>query len=286
MAKTSLGAQNRITSRCARVATGVAGNDLIRGGAVATLLLALALPAPAAAASGAASGIVAAPSRWWSEIDRLGELLAEEKWRRVARQAEDLRGKVARGSWREPDLARVFSELAFQLAVAHAELGDEERALWEWHSALAFERYGGAGGGPSGLMERDLSPYPRAGELLPAHPLRAAGEYPPGVPPVEVRPDRDLRPAAARAYVLDPLVNTQATREVVAPVHLEVFIDRTGRVSQPVVLTDWSNPVVVQWGLDALREGPRFEPARLDGKAVGWLAPVELSVAGQAPRRW
>ncbi len=248
------------------------------------LVLLLVLALPAVPAAGQTLG--AEPSRWWGEVDRIGGLLEGGKWAKVEQQAGALRETVMGESWREPDLAQVFAEIAFQLAVAAAERGDEERAVWEWHSALAHERFAGRARSGTPLTERDLSAHPRAAALFAAHPLRSPGEYPPGRPPVELRPDRDFRPATAPSFQVAPLDNYIAANETVAPVHFEVFVAPDGRISQPVVVTDWSNPVVVQWGLDGLRASPRFEPAVLDGEPVGWLAPVELTLSSRPPKRW
>lgn len=254
--------------------------------AVAPWLLILPFAALAAAPALAAQDLGTSPSRWWGEIERVERLVTAEKWKKAARTAEQLRAEIVRSSWREPDLGQVFSELALQLAIAHASLDDEERAVWEWHSALAHERVAGPARGRPALEERDLAAHPRAAELFAAHPLRREGEYPPGHPPVQVRPDRDFFPAGAPAFSPEPLANQEAARQALPPVHFEVFVDRDGRVSQPVVTTPWSNPVTVQWGLDALRASPPFEPAVLDGETVGWLGPVELDLSSRPPKRW
>lgn len=245
----------------------------------------LAALAAAAPAPGPAQPIGAEASRWWGEVERIGGLLEDGRWAKVEKQAGALRETVMSESWREPDLAQVFAEIAFQVAVAAAERGDDERALWEWHSALAHERFAGRARGTP-LAERDLAAYPRAAALFAEHPLRLVGEYPPGHPPVEVRPGRDFRPATAPSFQVAPLDNYVAAHETVAPVHFEVFVAPDGRIGQPVVVTEWSNPVVVQWGLDGLRASPRFEPAVLDGEPVGWLAPVELTLSSRPPKRW
>jgi hypothetical protein len=238
-------------------------------------------PAPVAA-----QAIGAEPSRWWSDLDRVDGLLESGKWAKAGKIAEELRHEVTTSSWREPDLRQVYVEIALRLAVASAERGDRKRALWEWDSALAHEGVAGPARGSVALVERDLSAYPKAAELFAGRSLRALGEYPPGEPPVEVRPDRDFQPATAPAFEPAPLANGSATREAVAPVHFEVFIDREGHVRQPVVTTDWSNPVVVQWGLDTLRASPTFRPATLDGEPIGWLGPIELTLANRPAKRW
>lgn len=251
---------------------GIGGLRALLGAVVLCLLL------PASSPLDAQLG--AARSRWWSEVDRVGKALDAGKWRRAAKQAEDLRKEVMRSSWREPDLSDVLAEIAFQLAVARTHQGEEERALWEWHTALNLERAKGR----REIAGRDLAPYGRAAELLAAHPLRAFEEYPSGYPEVEIRPDRDFEHAQEREdFRLGPLTNTAATREVVDPVTLEVLIDAHGRVRQPVLVSAWSHPVVVQWALDNLWRSQPFRPARLNGEPVAVLWPIEFNI-GDASR--
>lgn len=244
--------------------------------ALGAVVLSLVLPA----SSPLDAQLGAARSRWWSELDRVGEMVEAGKWRKAAKQAEDLREEVTRSSWREPDLAEVLAEVAFRLAVARAHRGEDEAALWEWHTALNLERAKGR----REIAERDLAPYGQAAELLAAHPLRAFEAYPSGYPEVEIRPDRDYEhPEQREDFQMGPLVNTAATREVVDPVTLEVLIDAQGRVHQPVLVTSWSHPVVVQWALDNLRRAAPFRPARMNGEPVAVLHAIEFHV-GDANR--
>jgi hypothetical protein len=240
------------------------------------VVLSLVLPA----SSPLDAQLGAARSRWWSDVDRLGGMIEAGKWKKAAKQAEDLREQVMRSSWREPDLAEVLAEIAFQLAVARANQDEDDLALWEWHTALNLE----AAKGRRGIAERDLTPYGRATDLLAAHPLRAYEEYPPGYPDVEVRPDRDYEhPEQREDFQIGPLTNTAATREVVDPVTVEVLIDAQGRVHQPVLVTSWSHPVTVQWALDNLRRSAPFRPARMNGEPVAVLRAIEFHV-GDANR--
>lgn len=254
---------------------GTRGRRAVLGAFVLCLLLPASSPVDAQ--------LGAARSRWWSEVDRVGETLEAGKWRKAVKRAEDLREEVMRSSWREPDLGEVLAELAFQLAVAHANRNEDEEALWEWHTALNLDR-ARPGGGRREIAERDLSPYGRAAELLAAHPLRAHEEYPPGYPPVDVRPDRDYeKPEPREDFQLEPLVNTSATREVVDPVTVEVLVDAEGRLRQPVVVTPWSHPVAIQWALDNIRRSGPYRPARMEGETVAVLQPIELHL-GDANR--
>lgn len=217
-------------------------------------------------------------SRWWDEVDGVGELVDAGKWRRAARQAERLRDEVMSSSWREPDLAEVLAELAFQLAVARTNLGDEEAALWEWYTALNLERMRGR----REIAERDLSPYARAAELLADRPLRAPEEYPPGYEPVDVQPLRSFEPPVSPpGFEVETLVNTAGTLESVDPVRVEVLVDTDGSLRHPVLFSTWSHPVVVQWTLDNVRRSSPYRPAKLDGEVVAVLQPIELSVGEQ-----
>ncbi|HUF78862.1 MAG TPA: hypothetical protein VMR44_08100 [Thermoanaerobaculia bacterium] len=232
------------------------------------VLAAALLPSP-----GADGQVAAARSRWWSELDETRLLLDDGRWRKAVRELVRLRQEVLRTSWREPDLGEVLAELAFQAAVAHAELRDDEAALWEWHVALNHERARGA----LELAGRDLSRYGRAAELLGAQPLRALGEAPPGQQPVTPRPDRDYEPPAAREdFEVEPLVNSAAVQERPGPVILEVLIDSVGRFRHPVLVSSWSHPVTVQWALDNLRRSPPYRPARMEGQPVAVLERVEF----------
>lgn len=258
--------------------------------AFAVLSTAALQVSPAATAPLAAQSIGAQPSRWWGEVDRVGDLLEDGKWKKVLRQAQALRAEVVAESWREPDLSQVLVELAVQLAVASAESGDEERALWEWHSALLHERHGGGTRGAEPLANRlaegDLAAYPKSAELFTGYALRREGEYPEGHPPVTLRPGLPFEPATAPVWSPPPLVNSTATSEAVAPVHFEVFVAPSGDIAEPVLITEWSNPLVVQWGLDSLRAAPSFHPATMEGEPIGWLSPVELTLSSESPRRW
>lgn len=247
---------------------------------------ALAVPVAAAlllstlgfAAAPRAGAQAFASSRWWDDVDRVDEMLRAGRWAKAERRAEGLIREVVRESWREPDLGQVLAELSLQAAVAHANRGDEEEALWHWYAAQAHERAAGRIRGGPRLLERDLAPYGAAAELLPAHPLRRLGEVPAGEVEVELDPLVDYRPVTPPAVGQLPLENKSVTRERPAPVVFEVFVDREGHLRQPVVKTDWAHPVVIQWGLDNLHEMPRFGPATIDGEPVGMLEEIELDL--------
>lgn len=251
------------------------GLRALRAAVGAAVLVLLLSPSPPADAQ-----VGVSPARWWDEVDRVGEVLEAGKWKKAAKRAGELREEVVRRSWRQPDLAQVLAELAFQLAVARANLNQDYEAVWEWHTALNFERMRGR----REIIERDLAPYGRAAELLAAHPLRARGEYPPGYDAVDVRPDRDYEPPAPPGeFALTCLTNTTATREAVEPVTVEVLVDADGRLRHPVLLSPWSHPVVIQWTFDNVVRASPYRPARMEEGRVAVLQEIELHVTDAAP---
>lgn len=245
----------------------------------AGLALALAL-----AAAPSLRAQAPAPSRWWSEVDRVDRLLRHERWKSGAREAEALRAEVVRTSWHEPDLGQVLSELAFLRAVAHANRGEDAEALWEWYAAQAHERVAGAARGGPALAERDLAPYGRAADLLAGRALRRRGEPPAGEPALETGLLTDLEPATAPPYDVSSLANVNLQTQQPTPVTFEVYVDRDGRLRQPVVVSAWVSPVIVQWGLDNLQRMNLFEPARLRGEPIGSLQDVEVTLGTRS--RW
>lgn len=224
------------------------------------------------------------PSRWWNEIDHVDRFARQGRWKTAAREVEKLRAEVMRVSWREPDLGQVFAELAFLSAVAHANRGEDEEAVWEWYVAQAYERAAGPARGGPGLAERDLAPYGRAADLLPGHPLRKRGEVPAGVEPPEDALFTELEPPVAPPYEPTDLRNVNVEKSRLTPVTFEVYIDPEGQIHQPLITSPWAPPPVLQWGFDNLRRMGRFTPARLRGQPVGALQDIELTLG--APSRW
>lgn len=224
------------------------------------------------------------PSRWWSEVDRVDDILREGRWKSAARAGGRLRTEVKTVSWREPDLSQVLSELAFQAAVVHANRNEDEAAIWEWHVAQSLERVAGPARGGAPLTARDLAAYGRAGELLPAHPLRLQGEPPPGEELVEGTLFFDFELAAPPRFTVLPLHNVNVTRERLPPALFEVWVRPDGRAVHPVITSPWVPPLILQWGFENLRAMPPFTPARYQGEPVGSLEIVELELGGEVSK--
>lgn len=246
-------------------------------------LTGIVLLAGTVAASSPVDAQAPARSRWWSEVESVAEQIGDERWRKAARRLDTLRERVLRRSWRDPDLGEVFAELAFQAAVVAANRGDGDEALWEWHVALNHDRAHGGGR----MAERDLTSYGAAEELFAAHPLRRRGRFPPGEAGLDPRVrGRRVEPAEPPAdFETRALANDAALRESSAPVLIEILVDADGSLRQPVVLSPWSHPVVIQWGLDNLRQMPPFRPAHVDGEPVPALQEIELELS-RPDRPW
>ncbi len=244
---------------------------------LAAALLGLAV---ALAAVPSASGRDARPgyqrSRWWDDLERCDHRLRDARWKRGLQCVDRLRKQVSETSWYEPDLGAVLGNLELQRAIAEANLGRDDDAIWDWHEALSLDR---------GVAETDLAPYGKAADLLHTHPLRRRGEYPEGYhAPEIVLTKSDYRPPVQKER--PPTVghlNSAALGKHLPPVQLEVLFDAQGVPHQPVLLSDWSHPVTVYWALETLRASPPASPALLDGKPVAALALVELDSGGDLP---
>ena len=192
------------------------------------------------------------------------------RWKNGLRRARRLTDIVLRRTWRGSELRRQLVELAFQQAVAEANLDRRDEAIWHWHIAQNLD---------AKVFRRDLAPYGEAGKLLYEYPLRAAGELPPpyAVPqtlPGQGRLRGPVRPDIARVPTV--LNNTGAALQGSGDFRVEVIIDRRGRVRQPVVESTHLHPIVIYASLEWLRQIPPFEPARYDGEAVDSLDSVTV----------
>ena len=72
------------------------------------------------------------------------------------------------------------------------------------------------------------------------------------------------------------LNNTGAAQEGTGDFHVEVIIDRQGRVQQPVVKSTHLHPIVIYASLEWLRQLPPLQPARYDGEPVDDLDSITV----------
>lgn len=238
------------------------------------LLLAAAVLAPPAGGQleEDRGGLAYEPSTWWERIEKdVDPLIAKERWKKARRKAEELSDEIVRFSWRAPDIGEVLAAVAVRRAAIEAVLGREETALWLWWSALNLD--------PS------VEPHPAAEELFRAHPLREEGRLPDDAPPPQA-PDSGYEPPVYDAPDGEfPFYSSSAMRVDHLPVSVEVVVQPDGRLTHPLVLSTWTEPVPTFWTLETIHEElPRVEPARLDGEPVATVERIEMRF--DDPKRW
>jgi hypothetical protein len=225
----------------------------------AVLALSLALPTLLGAA---------AASEWTPEIEKVDAILRKGKWKQGHRLAKKTTQELIRRSWYGAGLRESLTDLAVLLAVAEANLGRREDAIWHWHMAQNLD---------SRVRKRDLTPYGDAAKLLYEFPLRGSGEVP---APFKVREttvySKVEKPKSDRPPQKTILNNTAAVRERPGNFHAEIIVDRQGKTHQPVVTSGHLHPIVLFATLEWLREIPPFKPARVDGEVTDFVMRVTV----------
>ncbi len=222
-----------------------------------TLLLALLLlaagPEPVAARDGAGA------SPWWANVEKVEESLRKGDWKRSRKRAEAEAREIARTSWTDPELKKVLAALSACRAIAAANLGQRDEALWYWFLAQNIDFR---------IWSKDLAPYGDAEKLLREFRLRARGEVPAGFVVPASSPYMSVEPPNNDGWPdLTHIENTGAVHERrVSDLLIELVIDEAGRIHHPVVLTPDTHPVTVYAVLDQLRGYPPIRPAVYDGE--------------------
>ena len=205
------------------------------------------------------------PSQVQEEMEKVEAKLRRGKWKAALADTERVTETVLGRTWYGKELRQIVAELALFHALAEANLGRDEPAIWHWHIAQNLDFR---------IVKRDLAPYGEAGKLLYEHPLRARGEVPapfavpdhyPGGPPYEgPRPPK----MPSQPEVLN---NTGAVQEGSGDFKVEVLIDEKGEMHQPVVISSHLHPIVIYASLEWLRRLPAFTPARFEGEPADAL---------------
>ena len=200
------------------------------------------------------------PGEYQKELEEAEESLRQHKWKAGLRKARRLAETLTLRSWYGKELGRMLSELALFQAVAEANLGKREEALWHWHIAqnLSFK-----------MRNRDLSPYDEASKLLLEFPLRKLGEVPVGFVVPDTYPGGPIMKSARQPEKSSwPTVlnNTGAALEGSGNFHAEVIVDKKGHLHQPVVTSTHLHPIVIYSSLEWLREISPFRPALFEGE--------------------
>ena len=210
------------------------------------------------------------PAQVEEELQAVDARLRAGKWKAGLRHAQRLTETVIRRTWYGRELRRIVAELALYQAVAEANLGRRDDAIWHWHIAHNLT---------PAMRRRDLAPYGDAGKLLYEVPLRALGEVPAGfvVPEALAGSGRLVGPRQPKMPRKPTILNnTGAAIEGTGNFQAEVLVDERGRIQHPVVTSDHLHPIVIYASLEWLRQIPPFTPARFDGEPVDSLDRVTI----------
>lgn len=205
------------------------------------------------------------PTEVQEELEKVDAQLRSGKWKTALRHAQRVTETVLTRTWYGKEIRRMLSELALYQAVAEANLGRRDDAIWHWHIAQNLDFR---------MRRRDLAPYGKAGKLLREFPLRALGEVPvtfsvPETYPGGPRLDRAVGPKLSSFPTV--VNNTGAAQEGTGDFHAELLIDEQGRIRQPVVITTHLHPIIIYASLEWLREMPLFKPAQFKGEPADSL---------------
>ncbi|MEM7356901.1 MAG: hypothetical protein AAF657_39170 [Acidobacteriota bacterium] len=210
------------------------------------------------------------PAKVQEELEKVESMLLRGKWKAGLRYATTLTEIVVGRMWRGREIRSMLTDLVVARAIAEANLGRRDEAVWHWHLAqnLSFR-----------VRQRDLTPYGEAAKLLYEHPLRALGEVPPPFVVPESYPGgpRLTSPVRPEMHSIPEVVNnTGAALEGSGDFHVEILIDETGQFQHPVVISTHLHPIILYTSLEWLRRLPRFGPAKFEGEPVDHLEKITV----------
>ncbi len=198
-----------------------------------------------------------------AELAKIDALAVEQKWKPALKRARKLAKTVVEHSWYDKDLEKLLAEISFQQAVALANLGERDTAIWYWHIAQNLDFR---------IARKDLAPYGAAAKLLREFPLRSVDEVPAGF---------KTYPHTGRTHSTPPgmpeipapkiLTNTGSTIDKPGDFKAELVLDEKGVMHHPVVLSPHLHPIVIYFVLERMLDFPLFQPATYDGEPVDCL---------------
>jgi hypothetical protein len=165
-------------------------------------------------------------------------------------------------------------------AIAEAELERPDEARWHWYLAQNLSRK---------LRAMDLSPYGAAVDVLRKNLLSDATPQNAGMVDVldPVRPEGSARPGfhePVRINVTYPRrpQDLRKRDRFSHVVFVQITVDSTGQVSQPVVVDGGFYPGLIYRAFEALRTW-KYKPASLQGKPVPFRYIVPVVFADDRP---
>ncbi len=212
-------------------------------------------------ASGAGAQ-TAAISKWRLDVESVEKSLSEGKWKAVQRKANKLATDIRHEAWHDRGLKELLADVAMYQAVAYANLGKTEDAIWYWQVAQNIDHR---------IRNKSLDSYGSAAKLLREFPLRPLGKAPPSVQLVEQVYSKFKPAIPPTKWAPELLYNASIASERPGSVFVEFLVDRRGRARHPVMARSDIHPVLVYGVLVALRDLPAFEPAQFAGGSVDSL---------------
>jgi hypothetical protein len=193
---------------------------------------------------------VAADKKWTKEVESLEAGLDAKEWKRTADRAVKLRERMVEKVGEANELTDPIARTLAIQAIAEANLGRDDEALWHWHAAQSFL---------AGLESQDLTAYGRAGQILGGRaPRESPGNL--GAPVSEEGKPRRYQEVKIRKAI-EPLYPRSLGKAGLAGelrVRIDVGID--GRASRPEILDAGFVPTMAFPALEALRQWT-FTPA-------------------------
>lgn len=218
-------------------------------------------------------------SKWRLAFESVEESVSLGKWKAVKRKADRLATDIRHEGWHGRGLKELLADVAMYQAVAFANLGQTEDAIWYWHVAQNVDHR---------IRDKNLDGYGSAAKLLREFPLRPRGKAPPNVHLVEQIYGKFAPARPPLEWAPELLYNAAIASERAADVFIEMVVDRRGRAHHPVMKRPDIHPVLVYGVLVALRDVPAFEPARFSGDPVDSLfdlgIPLRMSRWNQGGR--
>jgi hypothetical protein len=211
----------------------------------------------------------AAPQRapntdWNAGIIEVDEKLSEHNWKAASRLADKLARRVVEESWHQPGLGRTLARIARGQAIAEINLNRDPRAVWHWHLAWNLAP-------PTVAEKAALADLGRASVLL-EYALRPLGKLPEDFIKLSALESLEVEPPEVTIDGGPRLRNTSGLEGGVTPdLHVEVLIDRQGRLSYPVVNDTGVHPVIVYVAIDWLFDHGSARPAHRNGQPVDHL---------------
>lgn len=204
-------------------------------------------------------GAHATTDRWAKDIARLEKGLAKKEWKETLDRAVRVRQAMVERIDDAEELIKPLAQTLALQALAEANLGRDDDAIWHWQAAQAWL---------DGLEKKDLSGYARAQEILavPVPPLSTIAQ--PGA-------TGSISPALAAGSARYQQVRIRQALHPVFPaslrksgkegkVRVRLIIGADGRARQPRVLAAGVVPSMAFPVIEALRHW-LFDPAS-DGK--------------------